>query len=43
MNDMTETWIDTISEILSMLTYGWSAHELYISVEWDVKRYSSEQ
>ena len=26
MNDMTETWIDTISEILSMLTYGWSAH-----------------
>ena len=28
MNDMTETWIDTISEILSMLTYGWSAHEI---------------
>ncbi len=28
MNDMTDTWIDTISEILSMLTYGWSAHEI---------------
>ena len=27
MNDMSETWTDTISEILSMLTYGWSAHE----------------
>ena len=28
MNDMQETWIDTISEILSFLTYGWSAHEI---------------
>lgn len=28
MNDMSETWIDTISEILSFLTYGWSAHEI---------------
>lgn len=28
MNDMSDTWIDTISEILSMLTYGWSAHEI---------------
>lgn len=28
MNDMTDTWVDTISEILSMLTYGWSAHEI---------------
>lgn len=28
MNDMTDTWIDTISEILSMLIYGWSAHEI---------------
>lgn len=28
MNDMTDTWVDTISEILSMLTYGWSAHEV---------------
>lgn len=28
MNDMSDTWIDTISEILSMLTYGWSTHEI---------------
>lgn len=28
MNDMTDTWVDTISEILSMLIYGWSAHEI---------------
>lgn len=28
MYDMSDTWIDTISEILSMLTYGWSAHEI---------------
>lgn len=28
MNDMSDTWVDTISEILSMLTYGWSAHEI---------------
>lgn len=28
MNDMQETWIDTISEILSFLTYGWSFHEI---------------
>ncbi len=28
MNDMQETWIDTISEILSFLTYGWSYHEI---------------
>lgn len=28
MNDMTETWVDLIGEILSMLTYGWSAHEI---------------
>lgn len=28
MHDMTDTWTDTISEILSFLTYGWSAHEL---------------
>jgi len=27
-HDMQETWTDTISEILSFLTYGWSAHEL---------------
>lgn len=28
MNDMSETWSDTVSEILSFLTYGWSAHEI---------------
>jgi len=28
MNDMQTTWTDTISEILSFLTFGWSAHEL---------------
>lgn len=28
MNDMQDTWIDTISEILSFLTYGWSFHEV---------------
>ena len=28
MNDMQDTWIDTISEILSFLTYGWSCHEI---------------
>lgn len=28
MNDMSETWSDTISEILSFLIYGWSAHEI---------------
>jgi hypothetical protein len=28
MNDMDMTWIDTISEILSMLQYGYSIHEI---------------
>lgn len=28
MNDMQDTWIDTVSEILSFLTYGWSYHEI---------------
>lgn len=28
MNDMQETWTDTISEILSFLTFGWSYHEI---------------
>lgn len=28
MHDMQETWTDTISEILSFLTYGWSFHEI---------------
>ncbi|MGB3972993.1 MAG: hypothetical protein WBL58_02380, partial [Peptococcia bacterium] len=27
-DDMQETWTDTISEILSFLTFGWSAHEI---------------
>ncbi len=28
MDDMQNTWVDTISEILSFLTYGWSLHEI---------------
>ena len=28
LDDMQDTWIDTISEILSFLTYGWSLHEI---------------
>ncbi len=28
MEDMQETWTDTISEILSFLTFGWSFHEI---------------
>ena len=28
MNDMEDTWADTLSEILSFLTYGWSYHEI---------------
>lgn len=28
MNDMQNTWVDTISEILSFLTFGWSFHEI---------------
>ncbi len=28
MHDMQDTWTDTISEILSFLTYGWSFHEI---------------
>ena len=28
MEDMQDTWSDTISEILSFLIYGWSAHEI---------------
>lgn len=28
MYDMQNTWTDTISEILSFLTYGWSYHEI---------------
>ena len=28
MGDMEDTWIDTISEILSFITYGWSYHEI---------------
>lgn len=28
MDDMQYTWNDTISEILSFLTYGWSYHEI---------------
>lgn len=28
MGDMQQSWADTISEILSFLTYGWSYHEI---------------
>lgn len=28
MDDMQMTWTDTLSEILSFLTYGWSYHEI---------------
>ena len=28
MDDMSDTWTDTIAEILSFLTFGWSAHEI---------------
>jgi hypothetical protein len=28
LNDMTTSWEDTISQILSMLVYGWSYHEI---------------
>lgn len=28
MNDMERTWPDTLSEILSFLTYGWAYHEI---------------
>ena len=28
MNDMDRTWADTLSEILSFLTFGWSYHEI---------------
>jgi len=28
MDDMEDTWTDTVSEILSFLTFGWSAHEM---------------
>ena len=28
LHDMQDTWTDTISEILSFLTYGWSVHEI---------------
>lgn len=28
MDDMSTTWTDTLSEILSFITYGWSYHEI---------------
>ena len=28
MHDMERTWADTLSEMLSFLTYGWSYHEI---------------
>lgn len=32
MNDMERTWADTLSEILSFLTYGWSYHEIVYKI-----------
>lgn len=32
MDDMSITWADTITEILSMLVYGWSFHEIVYKV-----------
>lgn len=32
MNDMEVSWADTITEVLSMLTYGWSFHEILYKV-----------
>lgn len=32
MDDMEDSWASTISEILSMLTYGWSFHEILYKV-----------
>lgn len=32
MDDMEASWANTISEILSMLTYGWSFHEIVYKV-----------
>ena len=28
LDDMNDTWTDTVSEVLSFLVYGWSAHEI---------------
>lgn len=32
MHDMQDTWNDTMSEILSFLTYGWSYHEVVYKI-----------
>lgn len=32
MNDMSHTWVDFITEVLSMLTYGWDWHELVYKI-----------
>lgn len=45
MNDMSYSWADTVTEILSMFTYGWSFHEVIYKVRGgDVKdpRYKSK-
>ena len=38
MNDMQDTWIDTISEILSFITYGWSFHEIVYKRRMEIGR-----
>lgn len=32
MNDMSQSWVDTIAEIISFLPYGWSYHEIVYKV-----------
>lgn len=32
MNDMSTTWTDTITEISSMIVYGWSYHEIVYKI-----------
>lgn len=32
MHDMSTSWADTITEVLTMLTYGWSFHEIVYKV-----------
>ena len=42
MNDMDRSWASTISEILSMLTYGFSFHEIVYKVRRGLKNKSAK-
>ena len=42
MEDMDMTWTDTISEILSFLTYGWSLHEIVYNGAWAERKISAQ-